>query len=321
MDQNPSTASNEPQINPKAAPALHALLVGSIDYAGLFPPAELPLETALKNHADYVRNADAWMLSTFVLPVGKFSAARQYHSWFDREHPLRISALAGKSTTKSAFDQTLSDIVAGIAELRRDNETAISVVQLEIALPLDCDLETLGALQSANEKLGLRIFCEAPADQAERTIALLAEVDTTRSAPLGFKLRTGGVTADAFPASGQIARALVAAGRDSVPIKFTAGLHHPIRQFRDEVNGKMHGFLNVLGAGVLAAEHGWDEGTTAAMLDDESFRSFVFNGETFAWREWKISAQTIRERRRLVTSFGSCSFDEPREDLRALGWL
>ena len=77
------------------------------------------------------------------------------------------------------------------------------------------------------------------------------------------------MTADAFPPSAQIASALVTSATQHVPIKFTAGLHHPIRQFRDEVKTKMHGFLNVLGAAVLAAEHQWDADQTVMMLEDE----------------------------------------------------
>jgi hypothetical protein len=45
--------------------------------------------------------------------------------------------------------------------------------------------------------------------------------------------------------------------------------------------------------------------------------SFVFNDETFRWRDWQISAAQIAQRRTLITSLGSCSFDEPRDDLRA----
>ena len=83
----------------------------------------------------------------------------------------------------------------------------------------------------------------------------------------------------------------------------------------------MHGFLNVLGAGVLAAEHGWNAVQTAAMLEDEDAASFAFTDDAFTWREWQISTDRIRAHRQLVTSFGSCSFDEPREDLRALRLL
>ncbi len=83
----------------------------------------------------------------------------------------------------------------------------------------------------------------------------------------------------------------------------------------------MHGFVNVLGAAVLAAEHQWDEQQTSKMLEDENGASFSFSDDSFAWREWKIVTEQIKARRKLVTSFGSCSFDEPREDLRALNLL
>ena len=98
-------------------------------------------------------------------------------------------------------------------------------------------------------------------------------------------------------------------------------MHHPIRKYREEVKTKMHGFLNVLGAAVLAAEHKWDAQQTAAMLDDEDAKSFSFDDEFFGWREWKINIKRLRDRRKFITSFGSCSFDEPREDLRTLNLL
>jgi hypothetical protein len=134
-------------------------------------------------------------------------------------------------------------------------------------------------------------------------------------------MRTGGVTADAFPTSAQIARALVTAATHKLPIKFTAGLHHPIRQFRDEVKTKMHGFLNVLGGAVLAAEHQWDTDQAVTMLEDEDPCSFSFADDFFAWRDWKIDTERLQHRRKFVSSFGSCSFDEPRDDLRALKLL
>jgi hypothetical protein len=141
------------------------------------------------------------------------------------------------------------------------------------------------------------------------------------SATFGYKLRTGGVTADAFPTSIQIAKALVTPATHQLPIKFTAGLHHPLRQYREEVQTTMHGFLNVLGAAALAAEHRWDTNQTAMMLEDENVDSFSFTDAFFAWREWRIDTKRLQYRRRFAVSFGSCSFDEPREDLRALGFL
>ena len=48
---------------------------------------------------------------------------------------------------------------------------------------------------------------------------------------------------------------------------------------------------------------------------------FCLTDDFFAWRDWKIDTKRLQYRRRFVRSFGSCSFDEPREDLRALGFL
>ena len=302
------------------AASLRALLAHSIDYAGMFPPCSLELEPALRNQAQYVRSDDAWMLSAFVLPVGQFDAARKILSDFDPQHPLRVSALGPKTENAPAFRDAIENVDAAIRSFSASNVDLISVTQLEMFLPQDVDLSLIEETRSIIGNLPG--FWEAPAERSEQTIALLAENNSNADKPtFGFKLRTGGVTPDAFPTSAQIAKALVSPATHQVPIKFTAGLHHPIRQFREEVHTKMHGFLNMLGAAVLAAEHKWNEKQTAAMLDDEDPKSFLFDDEFFAWREWKIDIKRLKDRRRFVTSFGSCSFDEPRVDLRALKLL
>jgi hypothetical protein len=179
------------------------------------------------------------------------------------------------------------------------------------------------SLKKARAIVGhLPVFWEAPPERAEQTISLIAGHNSDEgTATFGYKLRTGGVTADAFPTSAQIAHALVTAAMRQLAIKFTAGLHHPIRQFRDEVKTKMYGFLNVLGAAVLAAHHQWDTDQAVAVLEDEDPRSFSFADGFFAWRDWKIDTERLQQRRKFVRSFGSCSFDEPCEDLRALKLL
>ena len=300
--------------------SLQALLARSIDYAGMFPPCSLALEPALQNQTQYFRSPEAWMLKTFVLSVEHFDAARPLLSLFDPVHPLHVAALGPKTANANAFLEALEEADAAIRSLSRHNVDLISVSQLEMWLPQDVDLPIL---REARSIIGnLPAFWEAPVERAPETITLLAELNSDMDEPtFGFKLRTGGVTPDAFPTSAQIARALVVPATHQVPIKFTAGLHHPLRQYREEVQTRMHGFLNVLGAAILAAEHKWDEKQTAAMLEDETSKSFSFDDEFFAWREWKIDIKRLNDRRKFVTSFGSCSFDEPREDLRTLGLL
>ena len=299
-----------------ASPPLRALLAKSIDYAGLFPPATLELEPALKNFAAYSQSDDAWMLSTFVLPLGTVADAGRLLAKSGEANPMPLSALGPKTTNAIDFAEELKNVTKSIQTLSSEGSGRVAIEQLEMPLPPNFE----GIRLEAGE-IGARTFFEAPAAEAEHAIAFLAQHKANGGDSLGFKLRTGGVTVDAFPASKQIASALLAAARHQVPIKFTAGLHHPVRMFRDEVKTKMHGFLNVLGAGVLAIEHGWDEDRTVAMLDDEDATAFGFTQDDFFWRDWRINAAAIEKHRAVITSFGSCSFDEPRDDLRELKLL
>ena len=304
------------------AASLRALLAHSIDYAGMFPPCNLALEPALQNHTKYIRESDSWMLSNFILPVGQFAAASGALAQFEQKHPLRVSALGSKTESIDTFRPELQDAMEAIRKFSVEHAGVVSIDQFEMLLPGDVDLATLAEAAAMFSEMKLHVFWEAPTDTAEHVIALLAQHNSaTNTRVFGYKLRSGGVTEDAFPSAAQIAGALIAAARNRVPIKFTAGLHHPVRQFRDEVKTKMHGFLNVLGAGVLAAEHDWDEGQISRMLEDENADSFSFDETIFAWREWEIATDRIHARRKLITSFGSCSFDEPREDLHAINLL
>ena len=303
------------------ADSLRALLARAIDYAGLFPPANLALEPALKNYAEYIRTPDAWMLGAFILPVTEFAAAARGLSQFDGDHPLRISALGPKTDSAESFQASLAAAMESIASFRSMSGGTASIEQFEMPLPPNISAETFRIIRGSVDS-GLRTFWEAPADSAERAVKLIAENNRSHAAGnLGFKLRTGGVTANAFPSSSAIAVALMAAGTHQVPIKFTAGLHHPVRLFHDSVQTKMHGFLNVLGAGVLGLEHDWTEKQIAEMLEDEDAASFSFTQDSFAWRDWKVTTERVAIHRELVTSLGSCSFDEPRDDLRALNLL
>src|SRR5205823_98601 len=150
--------------------------------------------------------------------------------------------------------------------------------------------------------LGAFILSVEQFDAAKQLLSQFDAQHPLRFAALGPKT----ANTDAFPTSMQIAKAMVTPSTHQLPIKFTAGLHHPLRQYREEVQTKMHGFLNVLGAAALAAEHRWDTNQTAMMLEDENVDSFSFTDDFFAWREWRIDTKRLQYRRRFVVSFGSC---------------
>ncbi len=303
------------------AVSLHRLLARSIDYAGLFPPCSLELGAALANQAKYVRSDDSWMLSAFVLPVARFNEAQLHLGQFTPTHPLRLSALGAAKGSAAEFRDELKAVAEGIRAVQAQSDGSVAVEQLEMALPKEgASVQLLEEVRAAVLPLNLPTFWEAPAKSAASTIAMLAQTNENNGKRrLGFKLRTGGVQADAFPPAGDIALALAEAVRHGVPIKFTAGLHHPIRQFRDEVGTKMYGFLNVLGAAVMAVEHDLTADQLVPMLESENISEFSFSDTAFKWRDWSVATPQIETHREMITSFGSCSFDEPRDDLRGLG--
>jgi hypothetical protein len=51
--------------------ALHALMEGLIDYAGMFPPAELDMPTAAANYESYLDGEYGWAVGRFVVPAAR----------------------------------------------------------------------------------------------------------------------------------------------------------------------------------------------------------------------------------------------------------
>ncbi len=182
---------------------------------------------------------------------------------------------------------------------------------------------------AATDSNNLTLFIEVSPgphwqEAAAGTFAALSALNARRDLatpaphPVGFKLRCGGVEASAFPSAKHIAFALTA----SVPLKATAGLHHPIRRFDAGIGVRMHGFVNVFVAGILAHVHHLRSDAVEAILLDETPTNFLFDDDGLRWGDLHVMTDEVRAaRRQAVLSFGSCSFDEPRDDLRALGWL
>src|SRR5438105_8857235 len=151
-----------------AAASLRALLGRTIDYAGMFPPCSLDLERTLKNQAEYVRSPDAWMLSAFVLPVAKFSEAASFVSQFDKQHPLRVSALAAKTENAKDFLNELKNVADATGSFQRQHLDLVSVIKLEMFVPADFDPMRLNEAAGSLADLKLQTFWETPAESAEK---------------------------------------------------------------------------------------------------------------------------------------------------------
>jgi hypothetical protein len=142
------------------------------------------------------------------------------------------------------------------------------------------------------------------------------------------KIRTGGITPDAFPSATDIIRFVRTCLAVNVPFKATAGLHHPIRCYKpltydaDAVKGTMHGFLNLFLMTGFARE-GFKVNLLEELMEEEFGEVFKISENGVEWRdEYSLSTRQIEIMRAAgIQSFGSCSFDEPVADLQKLGIL
>lgn len=284
--------------------AFTSFMTGIIDYAGLFPPAKLDMTPAVQHYAKYRVDDDAWMLATFVCPATRLDefldAAGDLLSPDD---PWPLSVLVGE------------DVAGGLQLIYNALEKSNGGIEVPMVEAKATRLEHIDAGLKALPDEVIAFF---EIDHRSDPRGLIAALAGTAHAA---KIRTGGVTADLFPSSDEIARFMIACRDAEVPFKATAGLHHPVRHHDETVNCVMHGFLNVFGA--AAAIWTGDAGLAKAgeILNLEDAAAFSFDDDTFRINDLAFSTDAIEDMRDWARSFGSCSFEEPREDLFALGMI
>lgn len=197
------------------------------------------------------------------------------------------------------------------------SSAVIDTVEIKVVTP--------DAIDYALEHLSEDLFpwFEIPPASDMRTFA--AELEGTGA---GAKMRTGGITPDLIPTVEQVADFLIPMAGAHVPVKCTAGLHHPIRSSRAltyeaaSPSAVMHGFLNVFLAACILHEMDVARPTVIQLLSETDAASFKFDDAGVSWRGLRIPIERIAEAREdFAHCFGSCSFDDPVNDLKALGML
>ena len=326
----------------RPAPAMlagpRAFLAGLVDYAGLFPPAALDLAPAARNFATYRGGADAWMLGRFIVPAGRLDELGEHARTFAAAPPARFSVLghaaADGESWADAARRTLDD---ARAFERRHDHAVCDRFELRLPAPLassaDALAEALGDLDAAFREGGRggadapRAAVEVPFLERPDAVGPAAQAVADANGRAGrpafaVKLRCGGVTPDLVPGVEALAAAVVAVRDGGAPFKATAGLHHPFRNDDEAVGATMHGFVNVFGGAALARVHGLSMGDLAEVLDDADPARWRLDGDGLGWRSLQTTPPELADaREQFALSYGSCSFDEPREDLRALGWI
>ncbi len=288
--------------------ALRTLLNGIIDYAGLFPPASLSMTDAVTNYARYLQSPDRWALARFIVPVSRldeFSTAVYALPPDLRNQTWHLSALVGNEV--HADVEAIDQFNARFS--RAPRSLLIDTIELKAS--------SVEAIHALSLPASLTAFVEIPIASNPEPL-----IEAIKQKGYRAKVRTGGVTADAFPSTHDLARFIFLCAKHQTPFKATAGLHHPIRaSYRltyapDSPSGTMFGFLNVFLAGAFALD-GMDENTLAELLSETDLNQIAFHQDSIQWRAHAISLSSLEHARaHFALAFGSCSFEEPMQDLK-----
>jgi hypothetical protein len=287
--------------------ALRALLAGLVDYAGLFPPAALNMESAVRQYAAYSASDQAWMLGRFVVPAAHLDAFRDAQAPLPDQPEWHLSALVG------------ADVEADVERVHSFNNAMAARAHIDT---VEGKATTDDAVtRIADCASGFRAFVEIPVTD------FVPLLDAIRDRGLNAKVRTGGVSREMFPEPEALLRFIEHACRENVPFKATAGLHHALRgDYRltydeDAPRGPMFGFLNVfLTAAFVHA--GMTDGAALALLLERDLKKISVSSNAIRWGGRSISTDDIHAARDCVAlSFGSCSFLEPVDELRAAALL
>ena len=310
--------------------SLLTFLSDLIDYAGLFPPAKLDMARAVETYNRAKMGEHEFMLGRFICPVSRLeefskAAAALMPGTFAtsgyRTQSEGLSAWQVSALIDGDLDQNLDAIDAFNAHHSKENNGLSLIDQIELKVT---DVNQIdAALDHIPEDLFA--FFEFPVSITSGIGDCRGYVAALSGTGAGAKIRTGGLVSNAFPTIEEVAAFLHACSDADVPFKATAGLHHPVRAVhrltyeKDSPSAKMHGFLNLFIAASIVKTHRPDRAVTTAILAGEEPDDFRFSNTVLGWKEHLVTvAEASVARENFALSFGSCSFDEPVADLKAM---
>jgi hypothetical protein len=89
----------------------------------------------------------------------------------------------------------------------------------------------------------------------------------------------------------------------------------------EATGGEMHGFLNVLVAMALIEAHDLTRGEIEQVLTEKDPRAFEIFEDSVSWKKYQANMEAVESVRGIFVSYGSCSVEEPLEDLEEMGLL
>src|ERR1700681_1288890 len=302
-----------------AVDAAAVLLCDLIDYAGLFPPASLAMAPSVANFDTYSRSEWSWILGCFIVPVARLAEFEEAFAGLPAPTPgtgftnWRLSVLLGSDPVADVA--CIREFNARLASSSSGRRAVIESVEVKVASPVEIS-RLSGIIPSE-----LAPYFDFPLPGSAECIAAVAGCGRRA------KIRTGGETADKFPAPENVVEFVRLCAAANVPFKATAGLHHPLRSVHrltyqaDSPSETMHGFLNVFLGATFLQETG-DPWLGGQLMEEQSRQAFHFDVDGVRWRDYRIGRKEIANARKsFAISFGSCSFTEPIDDLKCLRLL
>jgi hypothetical protein len=269
-----------------------SLLASLFDDAALFPPGNADMDVAVPAHA---RHRNAWygsLVGPFVCPdarLGQLKAAMEATS-----HEISVSVVVTNGP------EAISSVLGETAD------RGLRLVGIEVPLGP-------GGRAGERAKLAVRAITEQPIDfsayvEVPRGPESHAVLDALAGTPVAAKFRTGGLTPEAFPTEEEVASFLLACSARSIAFKCTAGLHRMVRHRAEPEGYERHGVANLLVA------------TAACRAGASRVELIAILAETDEERVM-TALEGAGSARPQFASLGTCSVEEPVEDLVRLGVL
>jgi len=293
--------------------ALRAMLEGVIDYAGLFPPARLPLTDAVEEYLGIIHGPDKWIVDRFACPIGKLQDLAIELAEHPEEPFVPVAVIGTIQPDHKHWQKGIEHDASEMTKFVAAVENHAEIQAYEVRLPDHQHLTQY--VNDLRSFANIDLFAELPwAPEMTDSLAMLAELEIASA-----KARTGGLEAADFPSNSDLAGFVQQCVHLDLTFKLTAGLHHPLPTRDEKTGARMHGFLNVLAVTALCLSEDLSLREAEELIGEASPKAFSFKGEKLTWHGHKATLDDIENARTVFFSFGSCSVSEPLEGLSHIG--
>lgn len=281
------------------------LFANLIDFAGLFPPKELDMPTALGDYRHYREGSGRAILGRLVVPVGRLDE-------FD-EHAREIVSTTQSQWLLSVVIPSAEEAHRAVDRIKRfisehSQDPALGNATIDaIEIPVSSPEEIVAVTRELPEE-GIVPYFEVTMPIEPADIHALAESGASA------KIRLGG---EVIPEPFRVQEFMRACVEGGIAFKASAGLHHPFAT-RDGETITEYGFIPLLlaAAFIFAYKDEVSPEDIIQLLGEQQATAFSFREEKISWLRNSLDIQQLQRGREFaLRSIGSCDFSGPLREL------